>query len=125
MNNKNNETETLAYAMKLKRDIYDYLSINFGDEIIGKLLETTVTTMDEYIENIEKNFISKDNKELISNFHAFQGMLLNLGLDSEAKTAKIIQNMIKEGDIENIDFHVENFTKNISDLLIVLKKNLT
>jgi hypothetical protein len=63
MNTLENETDTLTYAIKLKQDMYDYLSINFNDEIIVKLLETTVDTMDKYLDIIEKN-----TKELISNF---------------------------------------------------------
>jgi HPt (histidine-containing phosphotransfer) domain-containing protein len=123
MNTFKNKVSTEDYAIKAKQDMYSYLSTNFDDETIETLVKTVIVTIEEYLESIKTNITLQDPKELLSNFHAFQGMLMNLGLNREAETAKIIQNMLKDGNINNINPHVEDFTHKLSNLLIVLQNN--
>jgi HPt (histidine-containing phosphotransfer) domain-containing protein len=115
--------ETMQYAMKLKIDAYKHLSNNFDDEIIEKLLGTAEISIDKYLDSIRKNMILGDIKKLLNDFHAIRGMLANLGLEKEAETAGIIQDILKKEDIRKVDPILNNFMKKMTNFLIELRHN--
>jgi len=119
------ETESVYHPVQFKKAVYAHLLKNFDEPVIERLLKTAVTSMEGYLDSIKKNILLKDRKALRNTLHALQGMLINLGLEEEANTAKEIQNILKLHDFQNINSLIENFLQTMTDLLKELQKNIT
>ncbi len=123
--NKNHECiETSTGDNALKRKAYDHLSKNFNDEISLKLLKTATKSIEEYLNNIQQNVTKQDAKALVEDFHAIKGLLANLGLKEEAKTAGELQDMCKSNNFKETESIRENFLKTITDLLTEFQKDV-
>jgi len=110
-------------SLTLKRRAYTHLAENFDDEIVTKLLKTATQSIEEYINSIEHNAIEKDMKKLTNDFHAIKGLLANLGLTEEAKTAGEIQDIFKLGVFEKARPIKQNFIKSMISFLDELQKD--
>ena len=124
--NKGNEwteTSTEHAPLELKRKAYDHLSKNFNNEVVTKLLQTATESIEKYINNIKQNVIEQDMKELVEDFHAIKGLLINLGLKEEAKTASELQDSCTLGNLQKVRPIKQNFLKNMTSFLNELQKD--
>jgi HPt (histidine-containing phosphotransfer) domain-containing protein len=119
------EKETEQYFITLINDVYSHLSKNFDADIIEKLLQTAVVSIKSYLKDIKKNSMLEDRKELVNTFHAFQGMLVNLGLEKEAESARTIQQILKQETLQSAMPHIENFINKTTLFLKVLEKKIS
>ncbi len=118
------ETSTQYNTLELKRKAYDHLSKNFNDEIALKLLKTATESIEQYLNNIKENAIEKDMEKLVEDFHAIKGLLANLGLREEAKTAGELQDIFKVGNFQKARPIKQNFLKNMESFLNELQKDV-
>ena len=106
--------ENMDYEKKLKKKVYSHLSKNFDHDVVERLLETAVVSMEGYINAIETDMECRRIQGLLNKFHAFQGMLANLGLEAEAKRAKEIQKHLQQGILQPVTAEISVFVMDMS-----------
>lgn len=107
----------------MRTTAYNHLIKTFDDVIVQSLLGKAIESIDLYIEEIKLNTKQKDSQALANNFHAFKGVLVNLGLNDEANIASITQNLFRENHWDNAIEKKEKFVKTMIDFSLELKKD--
>ncbi len=97
--------------------------IIFNNEVVTKLLQTATESIEKYINNIKQNVIEQDMKELVEDFHAIKGLLINLGLKEEAKIASELQDNCTLGNLQKVRSIKQIFLKNMTSFLNELQKD--
>jgi signal transduction histidine kinase/CheY-like chemotaxis protein len=94
-----------------------HLQNNFNEKVAKKLLVKAKESIAEYVKRVKLNFLRKDLKELVEDFHALKGVLSNLGLKKSANMAGELQKISEEGDFLAIDTINKRLLEKISPLL--------
>ncbi len=108
------QKEHELYTTKIKEEVYTHLAKNFDHKFIEKLLDIAAVSIEGYIKAIESDVKYQDIQGLLNTFHAFQGMLINLGLGDEAKKTKKIQKLLKEKALQSTIPEIEKFIIDIT-----------
>ena len=120
--NKKVEISKGYNSLKSKEKAYNHLCINFTHEIASSLLVTAKNSIEEYINNVKKNYTDKNAKDLVENFHAFKGLLGNLGLEEDAHMAGELQDIFKLGYSDDAYVLKEDFLKSMTNFLNALEE---
>jgi len=89
---------TVSHTVSLKEIAHKYLAQNFNEETILLLLEKSSQSIALYIGNIKEHSKTNNYQSLADDFHAFKGLLGNLGLTDEAKTTSELQHTFEDED---------------------------
>ncbi len=106
----------------MRTTAYNHLNKTFDKAIVESLLGKAIESIDLYIEEMKLHTKQRDNEGLANNFHAFKGVLVNLGLNAEANTASIIQNLFRENNWNKSIEKKDKFMKTMINFSSELKK---
>ncbi len=109
--------------LKLKKKVYTHLEKNFDNDVISKLIETAIQSIEKYINNIKSNMIEEDMHALAEDFHAIKGVLANLGLKEQSSSAGGLQKICQEGEFQQNSSVKREFIMNMNCFLGELKKD--
>ncbi len=110
--------------LKLKKMAYRHLEKNFDNEVVEKLVQTAIQSIDKYINSIKSNMIEEDMSALAEDFHAIKGVLANLGLKEQAASAGGIQDICQVGDFQKASSIKREFIMNMDCFLGELKRDV-
>jgi len=110
--------------LKLKKKAYSHLEKNFDNEVVKKLMQTAIQSIDKYINSIKSNMIEEDLNAMAEDFHAIKGVLANLGLKEQAASAGGIQAICQAGDLQKASSVKREFIMNMDCFLSELKKDV-
>jgi HPt (histidine-containing phosphotransfer) domain-containing protein len=103
--------------MDIESRALSHLQKNFNEKVAKKLLGKAKESIEEYVRRIKINFLKKDVKELVEDFHALKGVLSNLGLKDMANMAGELQKISEQGNFLAIDPINKKLLKKISPLV--------
>ncbi|MEA1952885.1 MAG: response regulator [Campylobacterota bacterium] len=98
-NLKNDKVSNKSTQLISLKDIaYNHLSENFDRETIHLLFSKSIKSIELHLNNVKSHLKNRDYQGLVEDFHAFRGLLGNLGLEHEVKTASKLQIHFKKND---------------------------
>ena len=102
---------------ELKERALTHLRSNFDETTSISLFDIAMVSINDSLNSISKHTSIKNIKNLIDDFHALKGVLLNLGLPDLAEQANTLQLSAKEGMLEENEIIQESLLITLTRLL--------
>jgi len=91
------------YKNKIKESIKNKFSVmGIGESDINELVEVSIASLEEEIEKVKEILKGDDIEQLGFHTHTIKGILLNVGLDEDAKQFQEIKHLVNTKTVDEI-----------------------